>query len=735
MWQILILAAGAAAPVDDPAPPNFADHIAPVLREHCVACHRGSRARNGLDLRSVKSILKGGSAGPAVLPGDSSGSLLYQVIAHEAEPFMPPDEDALDPAVAQVVAAWIDGGARRDASDAGAAPAAAEPQAVALPLPSGKAPMPSGLSTQPVWWSERGGAVMAVAVSPGAPLAAVAGYRQVSLYGLPEGDLLGILPFPPGQVHSLRFSAGGECLVAGGGRSADSGKVIAWEVSTGRAWSELGEEPDVVLDADISADLGRVALGGPDRTLRVYDAATRELAYEGGGHTDWVTAVAFSPDGVLVASADRAGGIFVREALTGEEFHRLPALDGGVTSLSWRADSMVLAAAGEGGKVALFEMENGKRIKNFNAGSGVLDVQFGRSGGIASAGRDGRLRLHDGNGKERAKLGPAPGPAVCVALSADGQWVLGGDSAGHVHVIAVESKETQAVLSPFPATEEARVLEREVLAGRALAAALAAAREVLAGAEQQQRGKSGDAASAARAAEEAASGAAAAQAVLEQAATALLAAEDSVMGFEPVLREWTEALALAETEAARVQVAKVAAEAAVADGVAELDLAFLRRAEARGPAAAEAEAVLTASRERMEGATAILQLAAGEVARISVLVEQRRAQLVRWRDRAQPRIAAAAAARSAHGSALETAEREAVEAEAERKRARASAEAQEAAAGALRRAQSALEAVERDVDAHEAALQAARQADVERRADLVRSGGEVRPLAPVGAEL
>ena len=225
MWTTLLLSLGAVAGPDDPAPPNFADHIAPLLRENCVSCHRGSRARNGLDLRSVKSILKGGSAGPAVVPGDASGSLLYQVMAHEAEPFMPPDEDALAPAVTQLVAEWIDGGARVDAEDSGSSVAAAEPAVVAPPLPSGKAPMPVDVPTQPAWWTERGGAVMAVAVSPGAPLAAVAGYRQVSLYGLPGGELLGVLPFPAGQVHSLRFSAGGEALVAGGGRSADSGKA------------------------------------------------------------------------------------------------------------------------------------------------------------------------------------------------------------------------------------------------------------------------------------------------------------------------------------------------------------------------------------------------------------------------------------------------------------------------------------------------------------------------------
>ena len=192
MLTPLLLAASAAVAAGDETPPNFADHVSPVLRENCVSCHRGSRARNGLDLRSVKAILKGGSAGPAVVPGDSSGSLLYQVIAHTAEPFMPPDEDALDPSIAKLVADWIDGGARVDAKDTGVRAEAAPAEVIAPPLPSGVAPMPEGVPTQPAWWTPRGGVVTAVAVSPGAPLAAVAGYRQVSLYGLPEGELLGV---------------------------------------------------------------------------------------------------------------------------------------------------------------------------------------------------------------------------------------------------------------------------------------------------------------------------------------------------------------------------------------------------------------------------------------------------------------------------------------------------------------------------------------------------------------
>ena len=48
---------------------------------------------------------------------------------------------------------------------------------------------------------------------------AVAGHEQVTLYGLEHDSVLAVLPFPEGQVHSLRFNASGSILIGGGGRA------------------------------------------------------------------------------------------------------------------------------------------------------------------------------------------------------------------------------------------------------------------------------------------------------------------------------------------------------------------------------------------------------------------------------------------------------------------------------------------------------------------------------------
>ncbi len=450
------LLAGPALGLQDP--PNFADHVAPLLRESCLSCHKGSRARNGLDLRTLPNILKGGSSGPAVIPGDPEGSLLFQVMVHTREPYMPPDEPPLDKEVTGVIEAWIAGGARANSSDTGAAAPAAGPTFVPPPK-VGEAVLPEGVSTQPVWWSERSDTINALAASPTAPLVAVSGHRQVALYRIPEGELMGVLPFPEGEISSLRFAASGAVLVAAGGRGADLGLAVGWDVRTGERVFSLGEEPDVALDADVTVDHGVVALGGPDRVVRSYSARSGELLHELSAHTDWVTAVAFSPDGVLLATGDRAGGVFVWEALTGREFHALPAQRGPVTSLSWRADSMLLAIGGDDGRVRCFEMERGRRSREFRAHDGVLAMQLLGSGNGVSAGRDGRARLWKEDGKRIEEFEGLEGAVTAVCGTADEQHVVAGDFAGNVKVYSVsDGKKPIGSLRPNPATDQERAI-------------------------------------------------------------------------------------------------------------------------------------------------------------------------------------------------------------------------------------------------------------------------------------
>ena len=295
--------------------------------------------------------------------------------------------------------------------------------------------MPEGLSRQPVVYTARAAAVTALAASPWAPLAAVAGQKQIALYNTDTAQLLGVLPFPEGVPHVLKFSRSGTLLLAGGGIGAKSGSVVVYDVKTGKRAFEVGDELDVVLAADINEDHTRIALGGPGRVVRIYSTADGALVHEIRKHTEWIYALEFSPDGVLLATADRNGGMFVWEAETAREYQNLAGHKAGVTDVSWRADSNVLASGSEDGTIKLWEMDGGKEIKNIGAhGGGVTSIEMARDGKIVSSGRDRLTKLWDANGAAIRDFPAFNDMAMEVAITHDSGRVIAGDWLGEVRM-------------------------------------------------------------------------------------------------------------------------------------------------------------------------------------------------------------------------------------------------------------------------------------------------------------
>ena len=211
--------------------------------------------------------------------------------------------------------------------------------------------MPLPQPRQPVEHAPRPGAVEALACSPNAPLVAVSGQHQVILYHADSNKLLAVVPFPEGQPNSINFSRDGSILLIGGGRAASRGVVALHDVASSDRLTVLGDELDAILAADIDKSLRRVALGGPTRIVRLFDTASGRQIQQMKRHTDWIMAVAFSPNGNYLATADRQGGLWLWEADTGLEVQDFPGHQQAITSLSWRADSKVLASCSEDGNV------------------------------------------------------------------------------------------------------------------------------------------------------------------------------------------------------------------------------------------------------------------------------------------------------------------------------------------------------------------------------------------------
>lgn len=449
---------------------TYKDHVLPILRKHCVNCHNADKATSDLNVMSYQTLVAGGASGEAVSPGKPDQSLLYQVIAHLEEPYMPPKQPKIPDAEIAVVRRWIELGAAD--TMAGAAKNFSRKvdldlSAVSIGKPEGPPPMPENLPAVSLPSTLRAHPVTAIASSPWSPLVAVAGHERILLYNTDTLKPAGVLPFPERIPYVLRFSRNGKLLLAAGGRGASTGRVVVFDVVTGKRVTEVGDETDVILAADISPDHKLIALGGPSKLVKIFDTETGEMRHKIKKHTDWVTAIEFSPNGELLASGDRNGGAFIWEASTGGIVFTLGDHKESITGMSWRADSQMLATSSEDGRVILWYAEDGFATRSINAHAdgggggngrgnnsprnklpGVLAVQYSMGGQFATVGRDNSARVWRPEGNQLAKFDGFTDLPSRVVFTHDGEKLIAGDYSGTVRVWNIKDQKLLGELTP-----------------------------------------------------------------------------------------------------------------------------------------------------------------------------------------------------------------------------------------------------------------------------------------------
>jgi hypothetical protein len=103
---------------------TFKQHILPIFQVKCGDCHSGAKAKGGLDLTSVATILKPNDMGTILVPGNTQKSLLHDAVA---DGYMPPqgsEKHKLTAAEKLLIVNWIETGQPGDAAAAQAGQAA-----------------------------------------------------------------------------------------------------------------------------------------------------------------------------------------------------------------------------------------------------------------------------------------------------------------------------------------------------------------------------------------------------------------------------------------------------------------------------------------------------------------------------------------------------------------------------------------------------------------------------------
>ena len=154
----------------------------------------------------------------------------------------------------------------------------------------------------------------ALAFAPDGKMLAVGGYQEVLLWDLAGAKLakrIGV-----GQisdfVHAVALGHDGPWLAVAEGTPYGPGTVKVFDVNSGQPVLAFPEPQDAVFAVAFSPDGTLLAAGGVDHIARVWNVDEQKLVGELKGHSDWVLDVRFSADGkfLVTSSADRTARVW-----------------------------------------------------------------------------------------------------------------------------------------------------------------------------------------------------------------------------------------------------------------------------------------------------------------------------------------------------------------------------------------------------------------------------------------
>ncbi len=283
--------------------------------------------------------------------------------------------------------------------------------------------------------------VNAVAFSPTGPLLASGSADEtVHLWNAETGELIRVTGGYTNGVNSLSFSPDGASLAIGGCGEMEYGclgLLIVEEVETGQEhWRNEWLYSDLD-DLAFSPDSALLATAQGPR-LWVWDAKTGERVREFEG-LDWATSVSFSPDSTrLAAGAEMigepgtgnwVGEVSVWQVQTGQLVWSHSNYSHPVQAVAFSPDGTLLASGAEDGQVRLVDPATAQ-VKNALPGfiTAMNGVDISPDGHLVAGGSNDRavywwnLRT----GQARPPLRGSDDIVLAVAFSPDGQEIVAG---------------------------------------------------------------------------------------------------------------------------------------------------------------------------------------------------------------------------------------------------------------------------------------------------------------------
>jgi DNA-binding beta-propeller fold protein YncE len=186
---------------------------------------------------------------------------------------------------------------------------------------------------------------------------------------------------------------------------------------------------DWVTSVAFSPDGKQVFSGSYDKTLKLWDVSTGREIRTFSGHSDIVTSVAFSPDGKQLLSGSEDETLKLWDAATGREIRSFSGHSHYVTSVAFNPDGKQVLSGSVDRTLKLWDAATGREIRSFSGHSDrVYSIAFNPDGKqVLSGSEDKTLKLWDATtGREIRSFSGHSKSVSSVAFCPDGKQVLSG---------------------------------------------------------------------------------------------------------------------------------------------------------------------------------------------------------------------------------------------------------------------------------------------------------------------